>query len=248
MKVIKSMGIALFAILLMVGIIACGQQNGTVNPSNTTQPELSIPDLPPVVASGITDATMDKEMTLQPVSYIVDSYGEAMFCPPKVPLPPKKGDTTKPGPNAVDTSKPAVGTTPPVGIFGKLNLTKDQATQIQAFDKAYMTCLQNWMQQLFASEKTILATANTARLAILADAKAGTIDKKTAAAELIALNAKTNAALKANPFLVQYAAGIIKCRDDFFASVRGILTATQQVIWDKWDSQFKAASTAVPKP
>lgn len=122
----------------------------------------------------------------------------------------------------------------PFTIIGCLQLTPDQMASVKGFMKSFEACSKGVRDSLRNSEKAIIMQSKASVKAIMDSVKAGTLDKATAATELKAINAATRDALKNNPVRTWADASMKACHDTLFASIRGILTADQQTIWDNW--------------
>lgn len=122
----------------------------------------------------------------------------------------------------------------PFTIIGCLQLTADQLTSVQGFIKSFDNATKVVRDSLRNSEKAIIDQSKASVKAILDSVKAGTLDKATAATELKAINAATRDALKNNPVRTWADAQLKANQATLYASIRGILTADQQVIWDNW--------------
>jgi Spy/CpxP family protein refolding chaperone len=172
-----------------------------------------------------------------------DGHGSHTFTAP--PPPPPHGNDSGEHHSGTFTPTPHSGTFSNGGhqnIFAQMNLTPGEVTQINGFNQTYMDCLQGWLTQLRQSEQAIYNTFKAQYQAVQAQLKAGTIDRKTAQAQIQTINAALKAALQANPVLATATAGMKACHDAWAASVRAILTPAQQTLWDAWIAQNGTAT------
>ncbi len=119
-------------------------------------------------------------------------------------------------------------------VFREMKLTKEQMAQIPAFMAEFNECQMQSKIALRQSEMAIIKKSNADLRAVLADLKAGNITRAEASQKIKAINQETRESLKNNPDRATALAAMKACRDNLFASIRGILTAEQQVIWDAW--------------
>lgn len=169
--------------------------------------------------------------------------------------------TTIPNPDMVETSVTDASLDmqmmpmPPQGdnrrmpfgdLLRALKLDSTQIAAIKDLLKAHEACMKSATEALRASEKTIIDAAKAQRDGIIAQVKAGTLDRKAAAEQLRALNQATREALKNNPARTDAMTARKNCDDAFFTSLGGILTADQQAILADWLA--KRASGNPPGP
>lgn len=121
-------------------------------------------------------------------------------------------------------------------ILGCLQLSAAQMKDVQGFIRSYENCIKGVRDSLRISELKILICAKTRINEIMDSVKAGTLSKADAGKEIQAVNERTRHALKNNPVLDWANASMKVCRDNLYASIRGILTDAQKVLWDTWVS------------
>lgn len=127
-------------------------------------------------------------------------------------------------------------------LLRALKLDSTQIAAIRALLADHEACMKSATEALRASEKAIVDAARAQRDAIVAQVKAGTLDRKTAGEQLRALNQATRDALKNNPLRADAITARKACDDAFFTALRGVLTERQAAILADWLAR-RAAGT-----
>ncbi len=112
-------------------------------------------------------------------------------------------------------------------VLKALQLTDEQKTQVEGFMQAHKLCVEENRLLLRNAQMDIIKAANTQRLAIIADLKAGTITREEAMAQLKALNEATRTAIQNDPTIQAALAAIKACEETFITAIKGILTPEQ---------------------
>lgn len=133
-----------------------------------------------------------------------------------------------------DPNKGRPARTPFADLLGKLNLTPEQKTAVDALLASHNDCVKSALEALRAAEKAILDAAKAESDAIKQKVKDSTITRTEARTQLRALNQRTREALKTLPGRDQARAAMKACDDAFLAALRGILDARQVSVLDSW--------------
>jgi hypothetical protein len=132
-------------------------------------------------------------------------------------------------------------------LLRALKLDSTQMAAVKDLLKSHEDCMKAAMDALRASERAIVDQAKAQRDAIIAQVKAGTLDRKSAGEQLRALNQATRDALKNNPARTDAMAARKACDDAFFESLRGILTGDQAAILTDWLAKRAAGNPSGPR-
>lgn len=119
-------------------------------------------------------------------------------------------------------------------VFGSMNLTEEQKLELRNLMAAHRACEMEWFSQLNEARRTILAASNAERRAIIEKAKSGEITRSEANVLIQQLNNRVRQALANLPINEEVRAGLILCREAFFASISELLTEEQLVIWERF--------------
>lgn len=119
-------------------------------------------------------------------------------------------------------------------LLRALKLDSAQIAAVRAIMADHEACMKSATEALRASERAIVARSKAAREEIVAQVKAGTLDRKAAGEKLRALNQATRDALKNNPLRADAIAARKACDDAFFTALRGILTERQAAVLADW--------------
>lgn len=202
----------LFVATLVVGLTSCTKDNPVSTDNGTTLDYVSAGTY--VEPIQLSDATLDKEITLQ-------------------------NEIT---PEAVEKGTMFGGPKPMFNfreIFSKLKLTDEQKAQIQAIMKAHSDCERAARMAYHTTIAGILADANAQRRAILEDLKAGNIDMKEAATLLKALNEDTRARIKESGALEALQATLKDCTETMISDIMKVLDDNQKALFQEWLTRIK---------
>jgi len=119
-------------------------------------------------------------------------------------------------------------------LLRALRLDSAQALAVRQLMAEHEACMKSATEALRASEKAIIERSKAAREEIVAQVKAGTLDRKAAGEKLRALNQATREALKNNPLRADAIAARKACDESFFTALRAILTERQAAVLADW--------------
>lgn len=138
-------------------------------------------------------------------------------------------------PMAVERPGSDMRRTPFGPLLQALKLTPEQQETVKGLLAAHEDCMKAAMGELRKSEREILAPFNAQRDEIRQKVKAGEMSREEARAALAEINKAAREALRGNADARKAAAEAAKkCRDEFIAALRGILSAEQLPVLERW--------------
>ena len=220
MKNYRTLILAAFSLMLMIGISACNKSEGPTNSSwsQYDAPEWQIPE-PDNSPADIIPATLDKPFDLVPASE------DLRFC-----------DNT--GMYNMKKFRERRQFMPLAKILRALELDDAQKAQVKEFMIAFRDCHKNAMLALRESEKEIIQPFNEQRRTIMEALKNGEITREEAQQQLKQLNMDLRNALQNNPARLAACEAMKECRRTLLTSIEGILTPDQLVKWLEWVSKL----------
>jgi hypothetical protein len=119
-------------------------------------------------------------------------------------------------------------------LLRALQLTEDQQVTVKRLLAAHEDCVKGVMERLRATEREILAPYHERRDAVMAQLRAGEIDRAEARRLLAQINKEAREALRANPALAAAREALKACREEFITQLKSILTEEQIAILERW--------------
>lgn len=119
-------------------------------------------------------------------------------------------------------------------LLASLNLTPEQKAMVERMQAAHKDCATAALEALKTAERGILDAAKAKAEEIKAAAKAGTLSKEEARAQLRDLNKATREAIKNLPEREAARTALKACDDAFLARLGSILDEKQKAILDQF--------------
>lgn len=120
-------------------------------------------------------------------------------------------------------------------LLRALRLTPEQQETVKGLLAAHEDCMKAAVADLRKSEREILAPFNAQRDEIRQKVKNGEMTREEARAALADINKAAREALRANSDARKAAGDAVKkCREDFIAALRGVLTPEQLPVLERW--------------
>ncbi len=203
--------VALLAFVILGFSVQSCQKDDVLSPSDELAYAIATPD--ELVEVEVTDGTVDTD----PILAITSANGDIErrqdrkgACKPRGHKNPIKFE----------------------GAFRQLGLSDDQKNAIKALLKSHKDCLVSAREAFLAANEEALAAAKTARQAIVAEVKAGTITRDEAKEAIKAVNQTLRESIEANGSREETKAALQACFDSFDASIEAILTPDQLAKWN----------------
>ena len=229
MKALKGTVIALLAVTLALGFIACDKENPISDKYSLYEaPEYQVayPDNSPV---DFGEATLDNDFIMPGLDQDYRAYAEFFG----------GGRDGRGGRGGHDwRGRGRQKFMPFARILYQLQLTEEQREQVKDFIFDHRLCVREVIQKLRETEREILSQFKERRMAIIQAYKSGEITREEAVSQLRELNAQVRETLKNNPARVQACEAMKDCMKTLFENIRSILTPEQQAIWDEWVSKL----------
>ena len=154
-------------------------------------------------------------------------------------------DATLETPMAVK-ERPGSDKRAPMSPFGRLlaslNLTPEQKAMVESMQAAHRDCAMAALEGLKTAERSILDAAKAKAEEIKSAAKAGTLSKEEARAQLRDLNKATRESIKNLPEREAARTALKACDDAFIARLGAILDENQKALLDRFVADRDARS------
>jgi hypothetical protein len=208
----------ILAAIALISFAGCKDNNNPVGTDDTSSSKIAINDA--VQIDGNVATTQLVECTLDNDAFIpgdqtvfensrMDLKDNGKKCPPKGPLGLGK-------------------------VMRELNLTTEQIASLEEFNIAHRDCIETAMKAWRDAVAPIIEKANADKKLIMTDLKNKVITRKEAVAKLVALNKQMRTDIEALGMRATTKTAIDDCNKAFLASIKGMLTADQLVIWLKY--------------
>jgi len=132
-------------------------------------------------------------------------------------------------------------------LLAALNLTPEQKAMVERMQAAHKDCATAALEGLKTAERSILDAAKAKAEEIKASAKAGTISKEEARAQLRDLNKATREAIKNLPEREAARTALKACDDAFIARLGSILDEKQKAMLDQFIKARDARNGGGPR-
>jgi Spy/CpxP family protein refolding chaperone len=226
MKHIK-MYIGITAVLLLILVSACSNQNEVTAPGTTDfdSPQFALIDFDDA-QNAVEEGTLEKEIVINDkllnYSFMDGGLREGS--------PMMSGN---PWMERFDFGK-HLGR-----IFHQLQLNEEQKNAVKELMKAYHDRNKILIMEFRDANKSIIEAANIARKEIRDSVQAGTLSRADAKKQLDELNKTTRDAIAANAASLQIKEKMCESQKTLFSSIKGLLTEEQLVKWDSFISKMK---------
>lgn len=204
--------VALLVFVILGFSVQSCQKDDVLSPSDELAYAIASPD--ELVEVEVTDGTVDADPILAITSANGDierRQGRLGACKPRGHKNPMKFE----------------------GAFRQLNLSDDQKASIKTLLASHKDCIVAAREAFLAANEEALATAKTARQAIVAEVKAGTKTRDEAKEAMKAVNQTLRESIEANGSREETKAALQACFDSFDANIETILTADQLAKWNE---------------
>lgn len=227
----------LFFVMPFLFLIACSdnKMDEVVAPeaSSYTSSDYMFVDIADVI-DGIDNATIDNEMTFNPVLSNYSFLGSSVH---SNGLGNKMtfGNPMLRGNQWLDglLQRKHFGR-----IFQQLNLTETQRTEVNAIIKTFHDSMKTYVGQFRETNKSIIQEANTLRRAILERLRNNEITRIEAQKEIKELNLQTKEKIMNNPESAEIKDQMCGLRTQLLAGIESVLTEEQKIKWNNWLSNF----------
>lgn len=146
-------------------------------------------------------------------------------------------------PMAVERPSTDVKRVPFGDLLRALKLSSKQEEIIKGLLAAHEDCMKQAINNLRQTEKDILAPYNKQRSVVHEKVKSGEISREEAKKALVEINNAAREALRANSDARKVAIEASqKCREQFIAALKGILTPEQLPIIERWVANQKKSN------
>ena len=124
-------------------------------------------------------------------------------------------------------------------ILKDLNLTQDQIDLVKEIMDDHRDCMDAAFEHFREANQEIIEAANEERRAIHQQVIDGTITREEAEELIQQLNEQTHEAILNNPESEAAHEEMCSCKLSVLNSIREILNAEQQQIWDEWTAELE---------
>jgi Spy/CpxP family protein refolding chaperone len=207
-----SIFVVLVALTFVLGLSSCTKDN-SVTPTTDTEQFNYVSAGTNVDAIQVSDATLDEPIAIQN-EMTPEVVNSGMLFGGKMPM--------------FDFRK----------IFPKLNLTADQIAEIKVIMQDHKDCEKAARLAYFQQITAIISSFNQQRQDIIAQLKAGTIDRKTANQEIADLNKQVRQSIQASGANATLKEALKTCTQTMIHDIMALLNADQKVIFQQWISRI----------